>query len=60
MQKAQPTVKLLQLFSVLVFKSFEFNLESGYEDAVEEFSHVYMKMNQQEHRTYINTPRFTK
>ena len=60
MQKAQPTVKLLQLFSVLVLKSFEFNLESGYEDAVEEFSHAYFKMNQQEPRTYINTHRFTK
>ena len=57
LQKAEPTIKLLELFSDVVHTSFGFKLVSGYEDAISEFSSAYMKLHQEEPEIYTITPK---
>ena len=57
LKKAEPVIKLLESFSVLVTKTFGFKLESGYEDAIAEFSSAYMKLNQEDPKTFTITPK---
>ena len=57
LQKAEPVIQLLESFSVLVTKTFGFKLESGYEDAIAEFSSAYMKLNQEDPKTFTITPK---
>ena len=55
--RAEPIIRLLELFSELVSKCFGPKLVSGYEDAVKEFSSAYLKLNQQEPGTFAVTPK---
>ena len=57
LKKAEPVIKLLESFSVLVTKTFGFKLESGYEDAIADFSSAYMKLNQEDPKTFTITPK---
>ena len=57
LKKAEPVIKLLESFSVLVTKTFGFKLESGYKDAIADFSSAYMKLNQEDPKTFTITPK---
>ena len=55
--KAEPVIKLLESFSVLVTKTFGFKLESGYKDAIAKFSSAYRKLNREDPKTFAITPK---
>ena len=56
MPKAEPVIKLLESFSVLVTKILDSSW-SRYKDAIVKFSSAYRKLNQEDPKTFAITPK---
>ena len=57
MEKAEPIIKLLELFSDVVSKCFGMKLDSGYKAAIQRFSDAYMELNKEKPKTFTVTPK---
>ena len=57
LQKAEPTIKLLEIFSEVVSKAFGKKLDSDYKDALQSFSTAYMELNKEKPKTFTVTPK---
>ena len=57
LQKAEPTIKLLEIFSEVVSKAFGKKLDSDYKDAFQSFSTAYMELNKEKPKTFTVTPK---
>ena len=56
-KKAEPIIKILELFSDVVKTCFGMNLDSGYKAALKSFSTAYLKLNQEKPQTFTVTPK---
>ena len=57
LQKAEPTIKLLEIFSEVVSKAFGKKLDSDYKAALQSFSTAYMELNKEKPKTFTVTPK---
>ena len=57
LQKAEPIIKLLEIFSEVVSRAFGKKLDSGYKAALQSFSSAYMELNKEKPKTFTVTPK---
>ena len=57
MEKAEPIIKLLEIFSDVVNKCFGMKLDSGYKAAIQSFSVAYMELHKEKPKTFTVTPK---
>ena len=57
LEKAEPIIKLLEIFSDVVSKCFGMKLDSGYKAAIQRFSDAYMELNKEKPGTFTVTPK---
>ena len=57
LQKADPIIKFLEIFSDVVGKCFGMKLDSGYKAALQSFSDAYMELHKEKPKTFTVTPK---
>ena len=57
LEKAEPIIKLLEIFSDVVSKCFGMKLDSGYKAAIQRFSDAYMELHKEKPKTFTVTPK---
>ena len=57
LQKAEPIINILDIFSEVVGKAFGNKLDSDYKAALQRFSTAYMELNKEKPKTFTVTPK---